>query len=101
MPSIDDSRPSREEALAMVNERLEILTAVMAGLDRRTELMAVVEAAPDPATARRAVINLLQVSELGADAVLAMQVRRFTVREREKIRRELSEVEAERRKFES
>lgn len=73
----------------------------MAGLDRRTELMAVVEAAPDPDTARRAVMKLLQVSELGANAVLAMQIRRFTVRERERIRRELNEAEAERRKCES
>jgi DNA gyrase/topoisomerase IV subunit A len=63
--------------------------------------MAVVEAAPDPEAAQRAVMSLLQVSKLGADAVLALQVRRFSVREREKIRRELDEVEAERRKFES
>ena len=99
MASINDSRPSREQALAMVNDRLEILNAIMAGLDRRTELMAVVEAAPDHDTARRDVMKLLHVSELGANAVLAMQIRRFTVREREKIRRELNEVEAERRKF--
>ncbi|UOT01579.1 hypothetical protein MPY17_21540 [Rhodococcus opacus] len=72
----------------MINDRLEILTVVMAGLDRRTELMAVVEVAPDPDAARRA-------------AVLAMQLRRFSVREREKIRREPNEVEAERRRIES
>ncbi|WP_112318662.1 hypothetical protein [Rhodococcus opacus] len=101
MPSSEDSRPSHVETLSMINHRLEILTAVMAGLDRRTELMAVVEVAPDPDAARRAVMNLLQVSELGADAVLALQVRRFSVREREKIRGELDEVEAERRKFEA
>ena len=101
MPSSEDSRTSHVETLSMINDRLEILTAVMAGLDRRTELMAVVEVAPNPDAARRAVMNLFEVSELGADAVLALQVRRFSVREREKIRRELDEVEAERRKFES
>ncbi|MBP2527262.1 hypothetical protein [Rhodococcus sp. PvP104] len=96
-----DPPPSRQEILAMMNERLELLTAIAAGMDRRSELIAAVGEASDRDGARRAVMDLLGVTEMGADAVLAMQVRRFSVQERKNIRLEQSQIEEERRKLES
>ena len=96
-----DPPPVRQEMLATLSERLELLTAIAAGMDRRSELIAVVSDASDHDESRRAVMNLLGVTETGADAVLAMQVRRFSVQERKRIRLEQSQVEKELRRLES
>lgn len=45
-------------------------------------------------------MDLLGVTETGADAVLAMQVRRFSAQERKNIRLEQSQIEEECRKLE-
>ncbi|NMM91304.1 hypothetical protein B2J88_44575 [Rhodococcus sp. SRB_17] len=96
-----DPPPSRQEMLAKLNERLELVTAIAAGMDRRSELITVVGEASDHDGARRAVMDLLGVTEMGAAAVLAMQVRRFSVQERKNIRLEQSQIEEECRKLES
>ncbi|ORC17756.1 hypothetical protein BXO91_27080 (plasmid) [Rhodococcus qingshengii] len=95
-----DPPPSRQEMLAKLNERLELVTAIAAGIDRRSELITVVGEASDHDGARRAVMDLLGVTETGADAVLAMQVRRFSAQERKNIRLEQSQIEEECRKLE-
>lgn len=70
-------------------------------MDRRSELIAAVREVSDHDDARRAVMNLLGVTETGADAVLAMQVRRFSVQERKRIRLEQNQIEEERRRIKS
>jgi len=86
--SDDAIRKDRAEA------RLQILDALVTALDRRGEVLAAVFEAEDTEVARRAVIDLLGVSELGADAVLELQVRRLSRRETQRIRAERDEMRA-------
>ncbi|MGO3327159.1 hypothetical protein [Gordonia sp. (in: high G+C Gram-positive bacteria)] len=87
-------QPDPEQTRAVFAERLEILSAIEAGLDRRAEVLAVVEASETVDDARTAVADLLGLPRAGAEAVLALQVRRFTVTERAKIRDEAADVRA-------
>ncbi|MBM7415523.1 MULTISPECIES: DNA gyrase subunit A [Nocardiaceae] len=91
--------PSRQQMLSSVEERLDILTAVDAALEWRRDVVRVVEDAADPDAARSAVKALLQVSDMGANAVLAMQLRRFTVSERAAIREEVTQLQDEHRQL--
>lgn len=70
------------------------------GIDRHRDLIAAAGEASDHDGARR-VMEPLGVTETGADAVLAMQVRRFSAQERKRIRLERSQIEEQRRKLES
>jgi hypothetical protein len=91
--------PSRQQMLASVEERLDVLAAVDAALEWRTDVVRVMEGAADPDAARSAVMALLQVSDVGANAVLAMQLRRFTVSERAAIRAEVDQLQDELRQL--
>lgn len=92
-------QPSRQQMLASVEERLGIVAAVDAALEWRTDVIRAVEGAADPDAARTAVMALLQVSDVGANAVLAMQLRRFTVSERTAIRAEVAQLQNEHRQL--
>jgi DNA gyrase/topoisomerase IV subunit A len=76
----------RENELA----RREILVAYLEVLDRVGELVDICLAVEgDAQQLRRAVQEAFGVSQIAADAVLALQVRRFTPDERQKIKDEL------------
>ncbi|MCF8604466.1 hypothetical protein L5I01_13995 [Gordonia sp. HY442] len=85
-------QPDPEQTRVVLAERLEILSAVETGLDRRAEVLAVVEASETVDDARTAVADLLGVGRTGADAVLAQQVRRFTAAERAAVRDEAADL---------
>ncbi|HWV47963.1 MAG TPA: hypothetical protein VN035_00785 [Microbacterium sp.] len=75
--------------------RREILSAYVTVLGRQHELVQVcATAAGDYADLRSAVSEAFEISDLCADAVLALQVRRFTPAEIERIRAELRELDS-------
>lgn len=70
--------------------RREILRAYLTVLERTGELLQVCASVEgDAAAARSAVIDAFRVSDLAADAILNLQVRRFTPAAVEEIRMEL------------
>lgn len=74
--------------------RREILAAHLEVLDRLGELVAICSTIEgDAGELRNAVQGAFGLSPIAADAVLAMQVRRFTPEERHKIRSELAAVD--------
>ncbi|GAA4670839.1 hypothetical protein [Gordonia humi] len=87
-----EPRPDPAEVRARIVDRLEILSAVDAGLRRREEVMVAVEQAATVDDARTAVAALLGIGAVGADAVLATQVRRFTRDGRAAIAAEISSL---------
>ena len=64
-------------------------------LDALDEVIALIRRSPDADTARTGLIQLLDVDELQADAILALQLRRLAALERQKIRDRLAELELE------
>ncbi|WP_309707893.1 DNA gyrase subunit A [Pseudolysinimonas sp.] len=64
-------------------------------LDALDEVIALIRRSPDVDEARQGLIKLLEVDELQADAILALQLRRLAALERQKIRDRLEELERE------
>ncbi len=64
-------------------------------LDALDEVIALIRRSPDVEEARAGLIKLLDIDELQADAILAMQLRRLAALERKKIQDRLAELEAE------
>ncbi|PVW03004.1 hypothetical protein DEA06_14670 [Microbacterium sp. Gd 4-13] len=82
------------DLLDSLRMRREILLAYVTVLDRAEELLRVCAAAIGEATeARLAVEDTFGLSPVAADAVLALQVRRFTPTSLEQIRQELVDVD--------
>ncbi|WP_243077333.1 hypothetical protein [Microbacterium sp. SS28] len=74
--------------------RREILAAYMEVLDRPGELFAMTTSLEgDTDRLRRVVQDTFALSAVAADAVIAMQIKRFTPNEREKTRGELADVD--------
>ncbi len=64
-------------------------------LDALDEVIALIRRSPDVEQARRGLIDLLDIDELQADAILALQLRRLAALERQKIQDRLAELELE------
>ncbi|GMA90683.1 hypothetical protein GCM10025869_12120 [Homoserinibacter gongjuensis] len=64
-------------------------------LDALDEVIALIRRSPDVEEARAGLIKLLDIDELQADAILALQLRRLAALERKKIQDRLAELEAE------
>ncbi|MEO8529487.1 MAG: DNA gyrase subunit A, partial [Pseudolysinimonas sp.] len=64
-------------------------------LDALDEVIALIRRSPDAEQARVGLIKLLDIDELQADAILALQLRRLAALERQKIRDRLEELERE------
>jgi DNA gyrase subunit A len=64
-------------------------------LDQLDEVIALIRRSPDVEEARAGLIALLDIDELQADAILALQLRRLAALERKKIQDRLAELEAE------
>ena len=88
--SENPDRPIR--SLDHHRQRLEILIALERALDRRTEVIEVVARSAEPGEAAVAVGRLLDIDAVGAEAVLAMQLRRFSGSERASISTEVQEM---------
>lgn len=73
-------------------ERDHILQGYLKALDMIEEVIALIRASKDVDTARTGLMELLDVDQVQADAILAMQLRRLAALEREKIVDEHNEL---------
>jgi DNA gyrase subunit A len=82
-------------AIDRMRDRLAILDAMSTVMERRQELMDVVASAADGDAARGEVSTRFGFSEVQALAVLDLQVRRFSERERRRIVEQAEEMRRE------
>ena len=81
--------------LRKAEERAHILRGLVKALDALDEVIALIRASANTDEARQGLIGLLEIDEIQADAILAMQLRRLSALERQKIIDELAEIELE------
>jgi DNA gyrase subunit A len=78
--------------LRKAEERMHILTAYLKALDALDEVIALIRRSADTETARDGLMELLDIDELQARAILDMQLRRLAALERQKIMDEAAEL---------
>nr|WP_262485271.1 DNA gyrase subunit A [Corynebacterium poyangense] len=76
-------------------KRAHILRGLVKALDMLDEVIALIRASQTVDIARTGLMDLLDVDQVQADAILAMQLRRLAALERQKIIDELAEIEKE------
>ncbi|MCT1451772.1 DNA gyrase subunit A [Corynebacterium sp. p3-SID1145] len=76
-------------------KRAHILRGLVKALDMLDEVIALIRRSPTVDEARTGLMELLDVDEVQADAILAMQLRRLAALERQKIVDDLAAIEAE------
>ncbi|GAA1793863.1 DNA gyrase subunit A [Agromyces lapidis] len=81
--------------LRKAEERMHILRGYLKALDALDEVIALIRASATVDDARAGLKDLLDIDDLQADAILAMQLRRLAALERQKIIDEAQELEAE------
>ncbi|AKC40993.1 DNA gyrase subunit A [Mycolicibacterium phlei] len=81
--------------LRKANERAHILRGLVKALDALDEVIALIRASQTVDIARQGLIELLDVDEIQAQAILDMQLRRLAALERQKIVEDLAKIEAE------
>ncbi|MGQ0575956.1 MAG: DNA gyrase subunit A, partial [Pseudonocardia sp.] len=81
--------------LRKAEERAHILRGYVKALDALDEVIALIRASETVDVARQGLIELLDVDEIQATAILDMQLRRLAALERQKIIDELAEIELE------
>ncbi|GAA1483142.1 DNA gyrase subunit A [Gordonia sinesedis] len=81
--------------LRKAEERAHILRGLVKALDALDEVIALIRASANTEAARSGLIDLLDIDEIQADAILAMQLRRLSALERQKIIDDLAEIERE------
>ncbi len=79
--------------LRKAEERAHILRGYVKALDALDEVIALIRASETVDVARQGLIELLDVDEIQAQAILDMQLRRLAALERQKIIDELAEIE--------
>ncbi|WP_290714811.1 DNA gyrase subunit A, partial [Gordonia sp. UBA7599] len=79
--------------LRKAEERAHILRGLVKALDALDEVIALIRRSANTEEARNGLIALLDIDEIQADAILAMQLRRLSALERQKIIDELAEIE--------
>src|SRR5699024_2749514 len=80
--------------LRRAEERIHILRALIKALDALDEVIALIRRSPNVEQARNGLIELLDIDEVQADAILRMQLRQLAALERQKITDEYEELEA-------
>lgn len=81
--------------LRKVNERAHILRGLVKALDALDEVIALIRASETVDIARAGLIELLDIDEIQAQAILDMQLRRLAALERQRIIDDLAKIEAE------
>ncbi len=81
--------------LRKANERAHILRGLVKALDALDEVIALIRASQTVDIARTGLIELLDVDEIQAQAILDMQLRRLAALERQRIVDDLAKIEAE------
>ena len=74
-------------------KRAQILRGLVKALDMLDEVIALIRRSETVDIARNGLMDLLDIDEVQADAILAMQLRRLAALERQKIIDELAEIE--------
>lgn len=92
---IDVIRRRTEFRLRRAEERAHILRGLVKALDMLDEVIALIRRSPEVDDARQGLIELLEIDELQANAILDMQLRRLAALERQKIIDQLAEIELE------
>nr|WP_221219119.1 DNA gyrase subunit A [Prauserella isguenensis] len=80
--------------LRKAEERAHILRGLVKALDQLDAVIALIRRSPTVDEARTGLIELLDIDEIQATAILDMQLRRLAALERQKIIDELTEIEA-------
>ncbi|WP_425576598.1 DNA gyrase subunit A [Nocardioides nanhaiensis] len=86
-------RRRTEYRLRKAEERAHILRGLVKALDQLDEVIALIRRSPDVAEARAGLIELLDIDELQATAILDMQLRSLAALQRQKIIDDLAELE--------
>ncbi|MGD9622127.1 MAG: intein-containing DNA gyrase subunit A [Mycolicibacterium sp.] len=81
--------------LRKANERAHILRGLVKALDALDEVIALIRASETVDVARTGLIELLDIDEIQAQAILDMQLRRLAALERQRIVDDLAKIEAE------
>ncbi|GAA4856786.1 DNA gyrase subunit A [Saccharopolyspora rosea] len=81
--------------LRKAEERAHVLRGLVKALDQLDEVIALIRRSPTVDDARTGLIELLDVDEVQANAILEMQLRRLAALERQKIIDQLAEIERE------
>ncbi|MFW0783713.1 DNA gyrase subunit A [Gordonia sp. CPCC 206044] len=81
--------------LRKAEERAHILRGLVKALDALDEVIALIRSSANTEEARTGLMGLLDIDEIQAEAILAMQLRRLSALERQKIVDELAEIERE------
>src|SRR3546814_5039508 len=79
--------------LRKAEEQAHIYRGLVKALDALDEVIALIRRSPDVDEARTGLMNLLEIDELQAQAILDMQLRRLAALERQKIMDRLAELE--------
>jgi DNA gyrase subunit A len=81
--------------LRKANERAHILRGLVKALDALDEVIALIRASETVDIARQGLIELLDIDDIQAQAILDMQLRRLAALERQRIVDDLAKIEAE------
>jgi DNA gyrase subunit A len=81
--------------LRKANERAHILRGLVKALDALDEVIALIRASETVDVAKQGLIELLDIDEIQAQAILDMQLRRLAALERQRIVDDLAKIEAE------
>ena len=81
--------------LGRAEEREHILSGLLLALDNIEQVIAIIRGSKDASSAKSLLIRELKLSDMQATHILDMQLRRLTALEVDKLRSELSEVQAE------
>ena len=87
--------------LRKAQERAHILVALLKAQDRIDEVIALIRASESADAARTGLMQLLEIDEVQATAILDMQLRRLAALERQKLQDEYDALMAEIRDFQS
>ncbi len=82
---MDVIRRRTQYRLRKAEERIHILRGLLKALDALDEVIALIRRSPTVEDARNGLIELLEIDELQAQAILDMQLRRLAALERQKI----------------
>jgi DNA gyrase subunit A len=85
--------------LRKAEERIHILRALLKALDALDEVIALIRRSPTVDEARTGLMELLEIDEVQAEAILTMQLRRLAALERQKILDQHAEEEAKIKNF--
>jgi DNA gyrase subunit A len=90
-----------EYLLRKAQERVHILRALLKAIDRIDEVIALIRGSESAAAAQQGLMNLLEIDEIQARAILDMQLRRLAALERRELQEQYDELMAEIAEYEA